>query len=256
VEYPIVELGVFEKDGKCVVSSRIVATVFAKEHKRVLQDVRDLNVPDEFRLHNFVQSSYENAQKHETPEFLLTRDGFTLLAMGYNGERAMRLKLAYIAAFNSMEEELRKRKEPQAASIENMLADPRAFIALAAAYADAKEEKERLEARPKVSYRDFVASCGDNRENEAVAGDYGMPTRDFIRKLHELEVMIWPWELYSKHDGKGYARNAYHIFTDDRGEERCEKFSVWTREGCLFLYELFKENGILPLIERDSAEAL
>lgn len=90
-----------------VVTSLDVAETFGKEHRRVLQDIRDLKCSEEFRLHNFVQSSYVNEQGHNQSMFIMTKDGFTLLAMGYTGEKAMKFKEAYINQFNQMEELLK-----------------------------------------------------------------------------------------------------------------------------------------------------
>lgn len=90
-----------------VVTSLDVAETFEKEHRRVLQDIREIGCSEEFRLHNFVQSEYVNQQNHKQPMYYITKDGFTLLAMGYNGEKAMKFKEAYIKQFNQMEELLK-----------------------------------------------------------------------------------------------------------------------------------------------------
>lgn len=86
-----------------VVSSLDVAETFEKEHRRVLQDIRELACSEEFRQHNFVQSEYLNQQNHKQPMYYITRDGFVLLAMGYTGEKAMKFKEAYINQFNAMQ---------------------------------------------------------------------------------------------------------------------------------------------------------
>ena len=87
----LINLGLTEWDGKAVVSSRNIARVFEKEHRRVLQDVRTIAENDlVWGLHNFVQSAYTNEQNKSQPQYLITRDGFTLLVMGYTGEKAMR----------------------------------------------------------------------------------------------------------------------------------------------------------------------
>ena len=99
-------LGIIIENNRPVVSSRKVAEIFEKEHRRVLQDIRELSCGDDFRLHNFVQSSYINSQDKEQPEYLMTRDGFTLLAMGFTGSKAMQWKIKYIETFNRMEAEL------------------------------------------------------------------------------------------------------------------------------------------------------
>ena len=103
----LVEVMKFGKEEKVIVTSLDVAETFGKEHRRVLQDIRELGCSEDFRLHNFVQSSYENAQGKDQPLYVMTRNGFALLAMGYTGDTAMRFKEAYIQQFDQMENLLR-----------------------------------------------------------------------------------------------------------------------------------------------------
>lgn len=98
-------------DGKAVTTSRKVAEVFEKQHKDVLRAIRDLEIPESYRERNFALTVYEQPNPSggkpiEHPEYLITRDGFTLLAMGFTGKRAMQFKIAYIEAFNEMEKAL------------------------------------------------------------------------------------------------------------------------------------------------------
>lgn len=97
---------VFIKNGQAVTDSLTVAEVFGKEHRRVLQDIRVLECSENFRQHNFVQSTYINSQNKEMPKFLMNRKGFTLLAMGYTGKQAMEFKETYIEKFEEMEKKL------------------------------------------------------------------------------------------------------------------------------------------------------
>lgn len=102
------EFGLMEREGKPVVSSRYVAQIFEKNHQHVLESIRSILDPrsglsEEFGLSNFRPSFYKNAQNKKQPEYLLTRDGFTMLVMGYIGEKAMKFKEAYINRFNDME---------------------------------------------------------------------------------------------------------------------------------------------------------
>lgn len=101
-------LGIFVQNGKrrIVVSSRDVARVFEKEHKNVLRDIQNLHCSESFTQLNFELSTYEDATGRELPQYLMTRDGFVILAMGFTGEKAMQFKEAYIAAFNAMEKVL------------------------------------------------------------------------------------------------------------------------------------------------------
>lgn len=103
----LVEIKKFGHEERAICTSLDVAETFGKVHNHVLRDIRELGCSDEFRLSNFGQSSYMNEQNKKQPMFLMTRDGFTLLVMGYTGELAMKFKEAYIKQFNAMETALR-----------------------------------------------------------------------------------------------------------------------------------------------------
>src|SRR5699024_6339398 len=96
-------INVTNQDGVLVVSSREVALNFEKEHKNILRDIE--NIKSEGVAQNwadlFIPSVYTHEQnKQEYKEYLLTRDGLTLLAMGFTGKKALDWKLKYIEAFN------------------------------------------------------------------------------------------------------------------------------------------------------------
>ena len=103
----LVEIKRSSKIETTVVSSLDVAETFGKRHDNVLKDIRELDCSDEFRLLNFEESTYLNSQNKKQPMYYMTRDGFAILVMGYNGEKAMRFKEAYIKQFNAMEKALR-----------------------------------------------------------------------------------------------------------------------------------------------------
>lgn len=102
----LVEIKKMNKEEVTVVSSLDVAETFEKEHKNVLKDIRELNCSEEFGRLNFEQSFYTNSQNKKQPLYFMTRDGFTLLAMGYVGDKAMKFKESYIKQFNAMEKAL------------------------------------------------------------------------------------------------------------------------------------------------------
>lgn len=93
-------------NGKATTTSKQIAEVFVKEHRNVLRDIETLcaELPQDALL-NFEQGYYTlpatGDQQHR--QYTMTRDGFTLLAMGFTGKKALQFKLAYIAAFNAME---------------------------------------------------------------------------------------------------------------------------------------------------------
>ena len=92
---------VLEKRGRPITSSRKVAEIFEKEHKNVLRDIESILIDDDFSRLNFELSNYKSRGKLY-PEYLMTKDGFTLLVFGYTGDKAMKFKKSYIQAFNEM----------------------------------------------------------------------------------------------------------------------------------------------------------
>ena len=96
------------KNGVAVASSVDVATYFDKQHRHVLRDIRQLLKEDldGFTESNFGLSNYRDPTGRLLPMYLMTKDGFTLLAMGFTGEKAIRFKVAYIRAFNMMAKRL------------------------------------------------------------------------------------------------------------------------------------------------------
>lgn len=100
-----------DKNGVARVDSRNIAEAFGKEHYNVLRDIERLTDPksglsEGFTALNFEASKYTDSTGRRLPCYLLTRDGFTMLAMGYTGQKAMRFKEAYIKRFNDMEAQI------------------------------------------------------------------------------------------------------------------------------------------------------
>lgn len=101
---------VYANGAVALTNSILVAKKFGKEHKHVLDAIRELvkgcaeNSADPM----FEETTYVHPQNgQEYPMFIMNRDGFTLLAMGFTGEKALRFKLDYIKAFNAMEETIK-----------------------------------------------------------------------------------------------------------------------------------------------------
>ena len=87
-----------------VTTSLEVAVRFGKLHKNVLRDIKNLDCSEEFNRLNFEPVKYTDDKGESRPMYYLTRDAFTLLAMGFTGKEATRFKEAYIHAFNRMEQ--------------------------------------------------------------------------------------------------------------------------------------------------------
>lgn len=134
-------------DGRPATTSREVAHYFRKRHDNVVRDIRSImdNCPEEFTALNFEVSNYLDQTGRSPPMYIIFRDGFTLLAMGYTGPEAMRFKLAYIEAFNRMEAELAKRNRPALPAAPRF--DEAAMLELAAEIREAQQQYYRTFGR-------------------------------------------------------------------------------------------------------------
>lgn len=137
------------QNGEPVASSRQIAESFGKEHKNVMQSIENISAENSAVTQMFFKTTYTAGTGKAYPMYLMNRDGFTLLAMGFTGKAALEWKLKYIAAFNAMEKQLAQR--PQLSRAELMAQ------ALIAAH-DELEHKDRqiAELTPKGIFADAV----------------------------------------------------------------------------------------------------
>ncbi len=99
---------VIMKDQQAVTTSLQVAEVFGKEHKNVLRDISNLNL-DRLNIEQmFMESTEPDLYGRDRRIYYMNRDGFTLLAMGFTGKKALDFKLKYIEAFNNMEKTIKE----------------------------------------------------------------------------------------------------------------------------------------------------
>lgn len=129
-----------------LVNSRDVADIFEKEHRNVLRDIDDLKgVLKSEQTSWFRQTDFLDVQGKSHRSFDLTRDGFTLLVMGWTGERAMAFKVKYIEAFNAMEVELQDRSP---VTTDQLLSSIRELVAPLAIRFDSQDHAiKRVESR-------------------------------------------------------------------------------------------------------------
>ena len=141
------------QNGEPVASSRQIAESFGKEHKHVLRDIENL-IGGESKIglsSMFFKSEYISAQNKKLPEYLMNRDGFSLLVMGFTGKEALEWKLKYIQAFNEMEKQLAQR--PQLSRSELMAQ------ALIAAHEELEHKDRQIaELTPKGIFADAVSA--------------------------------------------------------------------------------------------------
>ena len=95
------------QNNQIVVSSKDIAEHFGKDHKHVLESIREILVAENSATKFYQETTHQNRGK-DYKAYLMNRDGFSLLAMGFTGKKALQWKLKYIQAFNEMEETLKQ----------------------------------------------------------------------------------------------------------------------------------------------------
>lgn len=145
--------------GRPATTSLEVAKFFSKRHDHVVRSIQDLisNTPKSFSAPNFGAAEYSDEQGKPRPMFILYRDGFMLLVMGYTGKKALAMKLAYIEAFNRMEEELARQKEAAHNITQDIVDFPGSLSITPSSVADRKPLRALVGSWAKLSNAPFDA---------------------------------------------------------------------------------------------------
>lgn len=225
----MMNLGLVESNGRAVVSSRDIARVFEKRHDHVLRDIKNIITNDsEWGLPNFGEMSYTDTYGRSQTEYVMTRDGFTLLVMGYTGEKAMQFKKAYIAAFNEMEHRLAPRNYREA------------LLALVAA----EEKREALEQQNQAlqltaSKYEAQTDTVELYKIGEIAEELGTTAVTMNRFLNEKRIQYklngsQTWRLYSNCIGENLAFPK--LVRLDNGND--VPVLMWTPKGRDFIFDL------------------
>ncbi|NJI00038.1 phage antirepressor [Staphylococcus hyicus] len=142
--------------------------------------------------------------------------------------------------------------------IENTLNNPDYIINILTEYKKEREHNLLLqqqvgELKPKADYYDQILKSKKLITVNAIAKDYGMSAQALNKILHDLKVQFkqsGQWLLYAKYHDKGYTSSEPHKYTKKDGTEDFKLHTKWTQKGRIFLYNLLKENDILPTIEQ------
>lgn len=252
-EQEIVGVSFYDCNGQKMVSSRDVAKNFEKEHKDVLRAVENIKAQNCALTSMFFESTYTAGTGKAYPMYLMNRDGFSLLAMGFTGSKAMEWKLKYIQAFNAME---RKLTTPES---DDMILSRAVLIAnknveqLQSTNIQLVQENAKL--KPASDYAHAVLMSDEKLTVKQIAQNYGMTSQKFNSILEEMGIQYKvnkQWILYRKYQGKGYVVGVPFDIGNGKTKER----TYWTRKGQAFLYKKLKEAGHEPINEQLSLIAV
>ena len=187
----LVEIKTVNKEEVTVVTSLDVAETFEKRHDHVLRDVEKLkkDIPNfgEMFFETTMPDSYGRSQK----AFLMNRDGFTLLVMGYTGEKAMKFKIAYIKQFNAMEQALIGKMKEREKGIAVRQALTKAI--------QQSNENERMHGHAYSTYTDIVYKVVFGKTAKQLREEYGITKNDNLRdyfnsdeisKVQSVEMIV------------------------------------------------------------------
>lgn len=177
----LVEIKKINREDVTVVTSLDIAETFGKDHKNILKDIRELECSEEFGRLNFEQTSYTDSFNRRQPMYYITRDGFTLLVMGYTGEKAMRFKEAYIKQFNAMERALIGKIKEREKGIAVRQALTKAL--------QQSNENERMHGHSYSTYTNLIYKSIFGKDAKHLREEYG------ISKQEELRDFFNPEEL-------------------------------------------------------------
>ena len=116
------------------------------------------------------------------------------------------------------------------------------------------QSQQIAELQPKATYYDVVLQCEDLISITAIAKDYGKSARWMNNYLHEKGVQYRQgdiWLLYQTYAERGYTSTKTFKY-EDGGENHVKVHTYWTQKGRLFIYELMKSDGHLPIIEQEN----
>lgn len=251
------DLIIISSSGQPVASSRDIAEHFGKEHKNVLQSIENLAAENSATKSMFFKSTHENRGK-QYPMYLMNRDGFTLLAMGFTGKEALEWKLKYIEAFNAMEKELQDKRT----------ALPQDYPSALRALADKAEQVLALEAEnerqkqviadfePIRQYVDTILESQAALATTQVAADYDLSARKLNSILNEEGIqhrVNGQWILYKKYMGMGYTKSKTIRFVRTDGSYDTKMSTQWTQKGRLLIHQLLTARGIAAVMDRKLA---
>ena len=210
----LVEIKTVNKEEVTVVTSLDIAETFGKEHKNVLRDIRELECSDEFNRLNFELTSYIDARNRKQDMYYITRDGFTLLVMGYTGEKAMRFKEAYIRQFNAMEKALIGKLKEREKGIAVRQALTKAI--------QQSNENERMHGHAYSTYTDVIYKSLFGKSAKQLREEYGVSKNDNLRDYfseEDLKKVQNAEMLVSSLIGYGWGYNEIKSFITEQSRK-------------------------------------
>ena len=145
-----------------------------------------------------------------------------------------------------------------APTLERIIAQPEFGIALLKNLQQEQQLRREAEERvrklkPLADYTTIILACPDTVSVSQVAQDYGMSAVAFNRLLNRAGIQYsvgGQWVLYAAYKDRGLVQSYTFSYRHNDGSDGCRMYTRWTQQGRLFLYDILKKMGILPMIEK------
>jgi len=241
------------------IDSREVAEMVEKEHNKLLRDIRNYieNLSEAKIGHGdfFTESQYLDSNNQKRPNYQVTKKGCEFIAHKLTGQKGAIFTAKYINKFHEMETNLIKLDS-------YMITDP---IERAKTWIIEEQERQQLlienkqkdqiigELKPKADYMDMILKNPGLVTITQISKDYGMTAKKMNELLHCLKIQYkqsGQWLLYKEYHDKGYTHSQTIDIKRSDGRPDVKMNTKWTQKGRMFIYNLLKENDILPIIEQ------
>ena len=205
------------------------------------QEVYEKRVQDviEERFNRPDYNSWHKHDRHTGNAYMKSKDG----TVEVNTEEAIMFRAADKTAFNSsidgVHNQLSLVKKQNLELLETV----------------AVQNQQIAEMKPKASYYDVVLNCKDLVAISVIAKDYGWTANHMNQYLHEKGIQFKQgkkiWLLYKEYAEKGLTSTKTHTYSGSDGSTHSRLHTYWTQKGRLFIYDLLKKDGILPIMEQE-----
>lgn len=249
-------------EGQPLTNSVLVAGTFEKRHDDVIKKIKSLlNDSPQNCGQFFVSSTYIDNSGKENPMYIMNRDGFTLLAMGFTGKKALQFKLDYIEAFNKMEKAIKEVPALPSSvdtAILKQLVEATQVMAAQISQMQMELNKQRTllpESKQTLSVQPLPAGF-DTKEKrisprqipyftvKKIATEIGTTAKRINAVLEKEDIQHWNfqkqrWELNATYRGYGLTYTVVYEPVDPDEEPR--EYMVWSSNGRKFIYDLLTE---------------
>lgn len=223
------------------------------EHKDLLKIIR-LEFEEEIGEGKISPTSYKDQWNREQPMFILNLQQSRQVLV----RESKFVRKAVIKYIDELENKLRGQFQVPTSFAEALRLAAEQQEKIEKLALDSKVKDQQIsELQPKASYYDLILQCKDLLSMTVIAKDYGKSAEWMNKKLHQLGVQFKQsgvWLLYQKYADKGYTQTKTQNYPKTDGTQGVKIHMYWSQKGRLFLYNLLKNNGIMPIVEMEGTE--